>query len=65
MRINVHIKDKDQSQSIKYALQTYHEVQKCVHELLFDDSDVYRSPLSNNIRLSHSITPTDIIVQMQ
>ena len=32
---------------------------------LFDDFNVYGSPLSNNIRLSHSITPTDVIVQMQ
>ena len=32
---------------------------------LFGDFNVYGSPLSNNIRLSHSIlTPTDVIVQM-
>jgi hypothetical protein len=28
---------------------------------LFGDFNVYGSPLSNNIRLSHRITPTDII----
>jgi hypothetical protein len=32
---------------------------------LFGDFNVYGSPFSNNIRLSHRITPTDIIVQMQ
>jgi hypothetical protein len=29
---------------------------------LSDDFDVYRRPLSNNIRLSPNITPTDVIV---
>jgi hypothetical protein len=32
---------------------------------LFGDFNVYGSPLSNNIRLSHSITPTDVIVQIK
>jgi hypothetical protein len=32
---------------------------------LFGDFNVYGSPLSNNIRLSHSITPIDVKVQMQ
>jgi hypothetical protein len=32
---------------------------------LFGDFNVYGSPLSNNIHLSHSITPTDVIGQMQ
>ena len=31
---------------------------------LFGDFNVYGSPLSNNIFLSHSITPTDVIVAM-
>jgi hypothetical protein len=29
---------------------------------LFGDFNVYGSPFSNNIRLSHRITPTDIIL---
>ena len=35
-----------------------------MHELhvYFVISNVYGSPLPNNIRLSHSITPTDIII---
>ena len=38
------------------------EVEKSVHKLFkFGDFNVYDSPLSNNIRLSHRITPTDII----
>jgi hypothetical protein len=32
---------------------------------LFGDFNVYGSPLSNNIRLSLSITPTDLIVQVE
>jgi hypothetical protein len=30
---------------------------------LFGDFNVYGSPLFKNIRLSHSITPTDVIAQ--
>ena len=29
---------------------------------LFDDLNVYRSPLSNDVRLLYRITPTDVIV---
>ena len=36
----------------------------CVSCLL-GDFNVYGSPLSNNIRLSHRITLNDVIIQMQ
>ena len=32
---------------------------------LFGDFNVYESPFSNNIRLSHRLTLTYVIVQMQ
>ena len=64
--LNVHIKDKDQSQSMKSSLLTYDEVEKCARAvyLVISTYMPYGSPRSNNIRLS-CITPTDVIVQMQ
>ena len=59
-RINVHIKDKDQCQSIKPT-----KWRNVCMSCLFGDFNVYGSSLSNNMRLSHRIAPTDITVQMQ
>ena len=63
-RINVHIKDKDQCQSIKSCKLTTKWRNVCM-SCLFGDLNVYGSSLSNNMRLSHRIAPTDITVQMQ
>jgi hypothetical protein len=62
-RINVYIKDKDQCQGVKSCKLTT-KWRNVSISCLIGDFNVYGSPLSNNIRLSHRIAPTDIIVRM-